>query len=375
MAQAIKTNDQNATVITLNWKESAAATAVSPNSVDQSIQPIARKVANKLKIWGITNAQQLNMVGHSMGTIMITEIAKAMRDQQGAGESNRLIYLDPPNYFPFGAWQFDVNDAEAGNDSIYNKDVGYTTKVNANIMRAFTGVRKDGTPNTCGNINLNKTAKENILIQFPDMSFGACNIHGGVHKSWTKMMADDNFIGNYVMQDTNLNLYAAGIASYTKKTFVNNDEQDGFNALIYSKGTTEDTTKPQAITSWDGGKYQVSGRNGDNEFYGFNYNAVGYTTGKTSNIQDFQANDKLSLQRNSLETPIPGQLPITVTINYEVKPNGNLKSWVDKQYIGTTQTIDDMVTFGGGGSGNINQIEYLKAQNQGDTTYFVFRNN
>jgi hypothetical protein len=372
MAKAIHTRDPQATIITLNWSESAYTLLPDPNNVDQSIQPIAREVARRLKTWGLTNAQSLNMAGHSMGTIMITEIAKAMRDQQGAGESNRLIYLDPPNYANVngvGQWQFDVNDGESGNDSIYNKDIGYTTKVNANTMRAFTGVRKDGKTNFCGNMNLNKTAKENILIQFPDMDFGICNIHGGVHKSWTKMLADDNFIGNYVMQDQNIDIYATGIASYTKKTFVNNDEQDGFNAIIYSKGSNEENTKPQTITSWDGTKYQVSGRTTENEFYGFDYNSQGYISGSTTNIQDFQGNDKLSLQKNATEQIDSGlgngtTVPLLVNINYQVKSGGAIKTWTTRNGV-TGQTIEDMVTFESGG---VTPQSYLDAQSTNEQT-------
>lgn len=94
VSDTIRDQKQDSIVLSIDWSGSQSAIG-NPNTTDEWIRPTAKIVADKLKRWGLNDASKLNMVGHSIGSIMINEIAKAF-----GGVVNSLVYLDPPNYYP-----------------------------------------------------------------------------------------------------------------------------------------------------------------------------------------------------------------------------------------------------------------------------------
>jgi hypothetical protein len=329
ISDAIMSQDSSAIVMTLTWSGAKRFAQPLPNQVDEWIRPSAQAVAKTLKEWGMTNASNLNMAGHSMGTMVINEIARAMNVEQGAGNTNQLIYLDPPNNLPgINAQRFDVDDDEQTDDSLYGllpngNFLGYQRNgVNANIMRAFTGLRNDGTTNTSGNMALNKTAKENITILTSDMSYASpTDIHGAVHQTWSKLISSNKLSIN------NLELYGSGVSTNYQRSY--NKDETGMHATIYASGTNSTNATPENIT-YTQNNFGVTetvqkGRNGttqnpiSNIFTSTNNDAPMTQNQTEIKIDSFETNDKISL-------------------NKETKPFGITSAISDYQVVGNTIT-------------------------------------
>lgn len=101
VANAIRENDSNAQVLTLDWN--SAANNVSwlgenwNQALDEStpwIKPVAQAARNLLTDFGISN-KNLNLVGHSLGTYVSWEIAKST-----PGGVKNIIALDPAAEVP-----------------------------------------------------------------------------------------------------------------------------------------------------------------------------------------------------------------------------------------------------------------------------------
>jgi predicted phosphodiesterase len=92
---AIINQKPNDIVLSLDWGD--CSRKERPTQTDQCIRPIAESIAYKLKIWGLPNANKLRMVGHSMGTFMVTEISKALNDREGLGNTSELTLSTSKN--------------------------------------------------------------------------------------------------------------------------------------------------------------------------------------------------------------------------------------------------------------------------------------
>ena len=168
LANAIKSaeleQEINPIIILVDWS-GARDWVVSPTNTDEWIRPTAEVLAPKLKEWGIENATELNFAGHSMGTMMINEIAKKL-----SNNANGMYFLDPPNFLP-GTNNFVVDKRPEASNAAYDENNGYDKHYSkAAISRAFTGIKKNGDGNWCGNARLNRTARESISVYFPDYS-------------------------------------------------------------------------------------------------------------------------------------------------------------------------------------------------------------
>jgi hypothetical protein len=368
-ADAIHHKDPSAVVVSLDWREGAFTIGPNPNLVDQHIQPTARVVAQKLKSWGINNMSKVNMVGHSMGTFMITEISKALRTEQGFNrDAERLIYLDPPNYFP-GYFQFDVNDDESGNDSIYNKDNGYTSHINAPIMRAYLGMRSDGTINTAGSheFGLFKTAKERILMYTLVPNAGGGKIHVGVHQAWANMITDSPTKDNTKL-DPRISLYGAGVSNSSSTNVFNTKEDERTHAIMITNNPQPDAYDHQAITTWDGSKFVQSGKtNQENIYANFPNASISTNQQRSIQVQNFESGDKLSLEKTAYYT-VSTYVVSGSTISRTVNDCSNT--------ICTTQvpTHTSITLNGGTGVGNVNQNELNLINSGGTSEYLSYRN-
>jgi hypothetical protein len=299
LADSIKEKEPGAIILLLDWEGARRAnlhTTISPTNTDQWIRPTAEEVGIKLREWGFDNGNNLRMAGHSMGTIMINEIAKEISYGDVAG----LYFLDPPNFLPTTD-KFVVDERPGSTNAIYDKDRGYNYHYpRAQVSKAFTGIKRDGNQNWCGNADLNRTAKEHVSLYFNDYKekwpppLEECSIHGLVTKSFGSMIDDQKLV---VDQTSYPNIYAKDFGNFKTGSFYGVD--NGFNASINVKGENSIQTimkynQNDEIEMWS--KY------GGVEYQDFNSNLYGVSARKKIVVKSFGdgyggQNDRISLER------------------------------------------------------------------------------
>jgi hypothetical protein len=177
-------------VLFYDWGDlSRDAGGNNPHNVDQHLgQSTSYKLAKRLKSWGMSDTSTLNLVGHSMGTMMINQLAYALQyNEKMTGEIDRMFYLDPPRWGN-GKFQADANSEES--KFIYTRYNGYNSKsIRARIQRSFVGLNDGLGVNGCGNDLLAKTANEVIGIRNKHDGH-PCKIHGGVVFVFANLVKD-----------------------------------------------------------------------------------------------------------------------------------------------------------------------------------------
>jgi len=163
LANAIKSNDPNSQVLTLDWSSAAKNDGFAEGLSKSTpwIQPVAQAARNLLTDLGISN-QNLNLVGHSLGTYVSWEIAKST-----PGGVNNIIALDPATQIPGGYETSNINFADFSNWSwgFYGSNYGSDRKA--------------------------ATADEYFSMSFePDSSTSAK--HGFVHEAFADMLEQNN---------------------------------------------------------------------------------------------------------------------------------------------------------------------------------------
>jgi hypothetical protein len=183
---SLKKDDRykNDIILTLDWSSLAKGSNLStacPNGPNTWIEPIAEKVATILKEqWGFTKPEKINMIGHSLGTIMISTLTDkiASINNRNIG-SNSNIYLSPPGYCPF------FNEYQIDNRFPYTKFSSYTNRASNSISFVQQGTLADQFP-------LGNTAKYTVSINSPDVP--ACG-DSSVGCQWGNFTMN-NFIAN-----------------------------------------------------------------------------------------------------------------------------------------------------------------------------------
>jgi pimeloyl-ACP methyl ester carboxylesterase len=175
-----KPNDR---VIMLDWSEASKIKSLADiNSPDVSaaaswITPIAKEVFNRLK--DEVPSQNLNLVGHSLGSLLSSEIATLFKNDS-AMKVKRIIALDPPN--KLGGGQYDIDGSTEGNQYAEKfRDV-------ATISKAFVGKNS-----VFGSQDLAKKADESYLVdmKIPIASgLSSFEEHQGVVNMYEKLIAD-----------------------------------------------------------------------------------------------------------------------------------------------------------------------------------------
>ena len=281
-------------ILTVGWKE-CTNTFITPN-IDQCIRPIAEDIAKSLKQWGLTNPNNLKMVGHSMGTFMITEISKALKDNEGLTNANTLYLLDPPHYWADLAYT--VDDRSGNLDSRYDINNGYKHFSPDSKIIAFTGLDKQGQDNGCGNSDLNQTAYEHVTIFIPDLGSdpitSGCAIHGEVHEVWSKLI-NDKTLDNKLFDIDNQN-----ISTYTPiKVYQNNVN---VNTTIYASGNTAKTTTPENTMRIENYQLKQYGKTGQVNLYSNTPNNSALATNQQQiNLQGFEEGDKIVLHKQNTD--------------------------------------------------------------------------
>ena len=324
LAESIKTAElekgYNPIIILVDW--SGAREGVTfPTDTDGWIRPTAEVLEPKLKEWGIENATELNFAGHSMGTMMINEIAKKL-----SNNANGMYFLDPPNFLP-GTNNFVVDKRPEASNAAYDENNGYDKHYSkAAISRAFTGIKKNGDGNWCGNARLNRTARESISVYFPDYSETKapvpfvgddCAIHGNAIKAFSRIITDQKLTFDGSQK---LNLHAQGVADYPKTQFYEDDSN--FHSSIYVLGQNDVQTAMTKTPDTDN-QLNIWGKLGGALYANFNYGMPNLNSQTRINIKTFGNNDnnwdRISLEKIALK-PNVGQLTV-YTSHYRVEGN------------------------------------------------------
>ncbi|WP_281261361.1 hypothetical protein [Chamaesiphon polymorphus] len=138
-------------VLTLDWQQASANRGLVGNGDAASwISSVADFAANKLSEWGLNDSNYLNFIGHSLGSLVSSEIASRF------GKVNTITALEPPSELDIiGGYDLDASaDGRQAPDRNKFRDV-------SNFSRAFLGSRS-----IAGNDKFASWAHESILMDF-----------------------------------------------------------------------------------------------------------------------------------------------------------------------------------------------------------------
>ncbi|MBD2023818.1 hypothetical protein [Leptolyngbya sp. FACHB-711] len=179
LARKVRQNKPSDVVLLLDWSQ-AAGTGFIENyeagniAASRWIDDVADFAFDKLKAWGFTDGSKLNLVGHSLGSLVSSEIGSRFRSV------NRLIALDPPSE-ALGAYAVDARNFAAV----------------SNFSRAYVGNQS-----VLGNSVFAGTADEAYVMDFGNTFPSLYDEHSRVHATFTNMLSGNRkLIGNLLGLD------------------------------------------------------------------------------------------------------------------------------------------------------------------------------
>jgi pimeloyl-ACP methyl ester carboxylesterase len=156
------------------------------------LKPISEAVIERLSIWGLKEMTQVNLIGHSLGSILASELSLRYIEKY-AKKVNNFIALDPPSEITANRYQGDI----------------YLTQLNPLITRinSFSDVADNsiafvGYNSIAGNEKLASTAASSYLVKFNDIREFR-NGHYWVVQAFQKFLED----GLKLESSENLDLY------------------------------------------------------------------------------------------------------------------------------------------------------------------------
>jgi murein DD-endopeptidase MepM/ murein hydrolase activator NlpD/pimeloyl-ACP methyl ester carboxylesterase len=170
---SITSNDN---VIVVDWRE-ASHSGNNPADVCISstwTKSVATKIHDKLVTWGVNDSSKIRLVGHSMGTILNTEIGKTFN------KVDTSYSLDAPSDPCFGGYNVQIN----GDIKKSNLNTG------ANKARGFAGLNS-----LAGSQEHNRTADLSFQIDFNTTTTNTAE-HSWVQETWRQMLDTDRLEGN-----------------------------------------------------------------------------------------------------------------------------------------------------------------------------------
>jgi Ca2+-binding RTX toxin-like protein len=203
LATAIYDANPNDTVLALDWTQVSgtptnnAAAGIAIGDLYRSgswITPVATAVRNKLVEWGMP-ATALNIVGHSLGAHLASELAASFNTTYGS-QVGSVTALDPASnasrivspYDIINGFDTDLSNGYLNNlgsaDPIERLDFGATTS-----RRSFNGISS-----LAGNEAQAGTARESFLFDFgtsPLNPFDQVAQHGRVVTAYTNLVTTD----------------------------------------------------------------------------------------------------------------------------------------------------------------------------------------
>ena len=203
LATAIYDANPNDTVLALDWTQVSGtptnnvAAGIAIGDLYRSgswITPVATAVRNKLVEWGMP-ATALNIVGHSLGAHLASELAASFNTTNGS-QVGSVTALDPASngstivspYDIFNGFDTNLSNGYLNNlgkkDPIKRLDFGATTS-----RRSFNGISS-----VAGNEAQAGTARESFLFDFgtsPLNLLGQVAEHGRVVTAYTNLVKTD----------------------------------------------------------------------------------------------------------------------------------------------------------------------------------------
>jgi hypothetical protein len=136
-------------VMILDWRQ-ASHTSMNVCTSSTWTQQISEGVQNRLSEWGLNDPSKIRVIGHSMGTILSTEIGLRYSSNLGMG-----IMLDPPSDPCIGGYIVDYSD----------RDFNQTRKSDLNKASSNTRALV-GAHSISGNQDHAKTAQKSFRVNF-----------------------------------------------------------------------------------------------------------------------------------------------------------------------------------------------------------------
>ena len=173
LANAVSQQRPGDIVITLDWSQAANTGLNFYNgnfSAAKWIGSIADFAAQKLKDWGLNDGSKINLIGHSLGSLLSSELASRFSKVQ------TITALEPPSELNPGQYDLD------GRNSVSDRPRSFSQI--SNFSRAFVG-----TESLAGNSDFAVTANEAILMDFDGIPGPSLiSEHGRVIDVFTNMI-------------------------------------------------------------------------------------------------------------------------------------------------------------------------------------------
>ncbi|NJK71866.1 MAG: hypothetical protein HC932_06580, partial [Thermales bacterium] len=221
-AHIIRDKKPNDIVMLLDWREAAAGGKFGSFTevfrASRWIRPVAREAKTKLNQWGLNSGTKVNFVGHSLGTLLSTELAREF------GGANKSVLLEPPSQFSlqnfcqdvFLCWGYDIDGNTSDNQvPKVNIDGDNYYKNQFNFSRSFVGSRSSG-----GNQYLAPTTHESISVDFEGefcpSGWSESRCQGDEHMQVTKVfnrINTDTELYNGMLSVNDLN-YSASVRNW-----------------------------------------------------------------------------------------------------------------------------------------------------------------
>jgi pimeloyl-ACP methyl ester carboxylesterase len=171
LKEAIEKQHPNDVVLLVDWSDAAGDNnPVSPgDDVTQWIKEVADYTYNQLKNWGLTDPKKVNLIGHSLGTFVSSELGlDYLNDTKNptAGKVATFTALEPASSatenlpYPLNIFSsYNLSSSSTGAPLLQSSDLDFSSF--ADFSRVF-----EGTTSSASSANLAKTANEAILINF-----------------------------------------------------------------------------------------------------------------------------------------------------------------------------------------------------------------
>jgi len=172
---------KNDVVLVVDWREASHTPSHAVCAAATWTRPTAEKIVEHLNKWGLTTESYDNvrLVGHSMGTILNTEIGIVMH-----GKPEMAMHLDPPSDTCPGG--YNVEDPDGVGNETKKSDLWKS----AQKSRSFVGAKS-----SFGSQEHNRTADLSFQMDF--WSTGtSTHEHGWVQNAWRIMLDSDRLDGD-----------------------------------------------------------------------------------------------------------------------------------------------------------------------------------
>jgi murein DD-endopeptidase MepM/ murein hydrolase activator NlpD/pimeloyl-ACP methyl ester carboxylesterase len=389
-ANTILSKKQDSTILCLDWSDISAS---DPNQANLEadleatwIDSVSSSIVERLKLWGLdenTANTKLNLVGHSLGTIMGATISEKYN------KANYLIAMDPPGRQPANLAS-NVHGFYAINKDENKMFSSFSQKVN--FTRSFSTV---GTPSDSP--NLGSTADESFLVymdgignpfdlhwmfkdkvkEFLGQQNNFCNIYTSCDyfNTWNKTgngFPKANLTTNIALQQNHSGLILTTGANDRNLEYLAIKENNSDNMILLGNNQNNNQMSPNLTDLKKDRDYIMYGRDGDDVF--LNPDSDNYT--KNISVKDFKdGGDRLSLWQQQYATSEYNHLAKKYTYNnnngeHQIKIEKCIKFNIGGVVFGCSEQVSVKVE---GGRVNDNSVNWENAIRDRDPNVFIFR--